>query len=134
MAEEPTLYPNREPELLDEELKEARRLGIRVVVAPSDDFDRLAALGELLIYVVLPPRTLVVCEASGFPAHHSILADGRPVLAAGEVSLSIYGGEKTVLSVNALSGHYRPDPRCLEIVRDLFEGLGFAVPDASLDT
>lgn len=129
---EPTLYPNLMPEWLAEELRAAHRIGIRIVTAPGDEFDALAVLGDPLIYVVLPPRVLVVCQNSGYPAHHSVLADGRPVLAAGEVSLAVYRGQRTVLALNAISGHYLPDDGCLVIVREVFEALGFVVPNSSL--
>lgn len=132
MGEEPTVYANQMPEELEAELREAARLGIRGIAAPSDEFDELAATGEQLIYVVLRSRKLVVCEAVGHPANHSVLAGGDPVIAAGELSLLVYHGERTVLSVNAISGHYMPGPDCLAIVCEVLQGLGFTVPETAL--
>ena len=132
MAEEPTVYANQLPEELEAEFRDAERVRIRGVAAPSDEFDKLADAGEQLIYVVLQSRVLVVCEAVGYPAHHSVLAHGDPVIAAGELSLVVYQGERTVLTATAVSGHYRPRPDCLTIVFEVLQGLGFTVPETVL--
>lgn len=134
MPEEPVLYLNLMPERLPAELRDGERLGVTMATAPGADFDALVAKGELLNYVVLQSRRLVVCEAIGYPAHHSVLAGGAPVMAAGEVSLLVYEGVRTVLDLNAVSGHYRPAPGCLAVVRELLESLGFDVPDSSLSS
>lgn len=122
------------PEELEAELRDAERYGVRRVVAPSDEFDELASRVDSLIYVVLQSRVLVVCEATGYPAHHSVLANGEPVLAAGELALVVYHGHRQVLRLDAVSGHYLPDRGCLAIAREVLETLGFTVPESALSS
>lgn len=58
---------------------------------------------------------------------HAVLADGGPVLAAGEFDAEIIGPQLFVSSLNNLSGHYRPTADSLTVARRAFETAGITV-------
>lgn len=128
MPEEPQLYENRLAELLPDEIERFEAAGLRAVRAPSDEFDALAEAGNRLIYVVLRDGTLVVCRDE-LDAHHSVIARGGFVRAAGELNLAAYGDTRLVLDLNEQSGHYLPDRTCRAVAAAVLRDLGFEVPD-----
>jgi hypothetical protein len=129
----PAEYENQLPERLVEETARFALARLSICVAPGDEFERIAELGERLIYVVRRNRELVVCE-DVLEAHHSVLAAGEPVFAAGELSLAVHGEHKIVLDLNELSGHYRPARDCRRVAAEVLSSLDFFVPDDLLDS
>lgn len=128
-------YPNLLPGDFANDLAAAVASGVQWGSAPSEDFDRLALRGDPLIYVVTQSGTLVV--ATQFVARgrivHAVLADGLPVLAAGDVSLVVLGDYKAVIRLSNRSGHYRPARSCLELAAEVFRNQGFEVPNGAID-
>ena len=55
------------------------------------------------------------------------LANGGPVLAAGEFSVEFQGSEIVVSALNDMSGHYRPGADALAIAQETFETAGILV-------
>lgn len=133
MPLEPILYVNLLPERLSDETRRFEAARLRRVTAPGDEFNLLAEAGIRLIYVVPWSRVLVVCEDE-LDAHHSVLALGAVVLAAGELSLAAYGAERIVLDLNETSGHYLPDRGCRLVAAEILRDLGFFVPDDLIDS
>lgn len=134
MFPESAVYVNRQPDRFARELAEAQSAGIEGASAGSVEFERVIALGEQLVYVVLVDGVLRICEKIVHfrQVHHSVIAVGEPVLAAGEVSVVVSEGIKYVIELNGRSGHYLPDPKCLAVARRAFEDLGFVVPDGAV--
>lgn len=81
-----------------------------------------------MIYVIVD-GILLVSKALVYPErmHHSVLAGGRPVQAAGEVDVISGEGYRLVLNLNNLSGHYQPSASCLDWAVAVFSSLGFEI-------
>lgn len=133
MPEQPQLYENQLAELLAGEIERFKAAGLRAVTAPSAEFDDLAEAGDRLIYVVLVDGTLVVCKDE-LDAHHSVIAGGGFVRAAGELDLAAYGDTRLVLDLNEQSGHYLPNRSCRAVAAAVLRDLGFVVPDDLFDS
>ncbi|MFZ1489495.1 MAG: hypothetical protein WAS51_06110 [Ilumatobacteraceae bacterium] len=125
-----TLYENGLTDSYAEEVERAHEAGVGGVLCPSDEFDRLAAEGERLVFVVTVDRMLVVAPQleRGFEIRHPVLAGGEPVLAAGELAVLDAGRVRVVLDLTNQSGHYEPGASCLAIAAEVLIGLGFEVP------
>ena len=125
------VYANRLPHLYQGEVDRAEAAGSTGVTAPGPEFEDLAASGEPLNFVVTQRMELVVAsQFSGPPAaDHAVLARGDLVLAAGEVSLAVADDFRMVIELNNRSGHYGPDAGCLAVAVEVFQALGFKVPD-----
>jgi len=133
---EPTpLLENQRPESLPTELETARRLGVQPVRVTDPRFPRYANEGELKWVVtaegelLILPHTWRTKEIS-----HAVASQGRPVLAAGQADVSVYGTTRTGLSITPHSGHYLHDAskamsaRALEIGRQAFARAGIIFP------
>lgn len=107
--------------------KAAKSVGVS---CPGDAFDLLVAEGERLVFVITIQRELIVAPQikNGFEIRHPVLAGGEDVLAAGELELVQGGGTKLVVDVTNKSGHYEPEPRCLDVAVKILEDLGYTVP------
>ncbi len=127
---EPETYTNRLPDEFADEMAAAKAAKVTAVSCPGDEFDELVAEGERLVFVVTIQRELVVAPQikNGFEIRHPVLAGGRDVLAAGEIELVHGGDAKFVLDLTNKSGHYEPDPGCLDAAVKILEDLGFTVP------
>lgn len=75
-------------------------------------------------------RELIVAPQlkNGFEIRHPVLAGGQDVLAAGELELVQGGGAKFVIDLTNKSGHYEPEPGCLDEAVRILKDLGFTVP------
>jgi hypothetical protein len=100
---------------------------VRPVECPSDDFWVLAATGDRLVYAVTTARTLVVAPQlkGGCEIRHPVLVKGEAVLAAGELEIAVAGSHRVVLELSNKSGHYQPDPACLDVAVEVLERLAF---------
>ncbi len=76
-----------------------------------------------MIFVVLTDGRLVAAprRQHGENISHAVLANGGPVLAAGEFSVEFHGSEIVVSALNDMSGHYRPGADGLAIAQETFE-------------
>jgi hypothetical protein len=123
-------YENRLKEAYADEVAAAKAAKITGVSCPGDDFDQLVAEGERLVFVVTIQRELIVAPQikNGFEIRHPVLAGGQNVLAAGELEL-VHGGDmKLVLTLTNKSGHYEPEPGCLDVAVQVLEHFGYTVP------
>ena len=103
-------------------LQAARRAGVVPVQIPSDAFDALTAEGVRMIFVLTDGR-LVAAPRQRLSEYisHTVLAEGRPILAAGEFELEFERPAIVVSALNNASGHYQPAADCLEVAREAFE-------------
>ncbi len=85
-----------------------------------------------MIYVLAGERLIVSKRhVTGEHISHAVLADGGPVQAAGEFEVSELGKVKVVMSINNMSGHYRPGRESLDAAMRAFEERGLQVlPDS----
>jgi hypothetical protein len=130
LAPDPAIYTNMLPAEFAAELADAQHVGLNPATCPSVEFDLLANTEPRLVYVVTEQRALVVAQLTfrGLDVRHSVLAGGRDVLAAGEISLvDLGGGTKQVLDLTHQSGHYQPHIDCLHVAADVLRDLGFEV-------
>ncbi len=87
-----------------------------------------------MIFVVLNNGKLVAAPRERGAAHtsHAVLANGGPVLAAGEFTVEFRGSEIMVSALNDMSGHYQPGADGLAVAQDAFEAAGISVrPEAT---
>ena len=124
----PRVFYNLHPEGLPTEQEAARRAKVMPVDVPSSAFDALATEGERMIYVVVGGRPVVsIRRAIGENITHAVLADGRPVEAAGELEVAREDDTVVVTALDNMSGHYRPDAGSLTVAKEAFEKRGVPV-------
>ena len=106
----------------------ARRVGVTAIEVPSAEFDRLAAEGEPMIYVVADNQLLVSeRQVVGVHITHAVLAEGGLVQAAGECEVVGFKCAWTIMTLNNKSGHYRPGRESLDVAMEAFEERGLRV-------
>lgn len=127
---EPVRFANRLAEDYSDELAAATAAKVAGVSCPGEAFDQLVAEGDRLVFVVTIQRELIVAPQlkNGFEIRHPVLAGGQDVIAAGEIELVQGGGAKFVIDLTNKSGHYEPEPGCLDAAVQILEDLGFTVP------
>lgn len=99
--------------------------------APLDpQLDQNPERGGFATYVIDPNEQLYLSfDHRHHHFHHSSILAGGPVLAAGD--MTIIEGQLTKVS-NA-SGHYRPPPRSLKVVRRVLERLGISTEEVEFE-
>ena len=82
-----------------------------------------------MIFVVLTEGGLVVAPRQQRLENisHAVLAERRPVLAAGEFEVEFEGRTMVVSALNNMSGHYQPAADSLEVAQEAFEAVGIYV-------
>ena len=127
---EPVRFANRLAEDYPDELAAATAARVAGVPCPGEAFDQLVAEGDRLVFVVTVQHELIVAPQlkNGFEIRHPVLAGGQDVLAAGELELVQGGGAKFVIDLTNKSGHYEPEPGCLNAAVRILKDLGFTVP------
>ena len=130
MSISPKLYENTLAGFYDEELEAAEVVGVAGVPCPGAEFNRLAAEGERLVFVVTEHRELIVALQvfNGFEIRHPVLAKGQRVLAAGEIEVLQVGAIKLVTDLTNKSGHYEPHTDSLKVAVEVLTRLGYDVP------
>jgi hypothetical protein len=124
------LFSNKMPEMLDQELATAERLGVEPTAAGSAGFDSALSMGTIK-WAVLEDGTLVVTPkfVDGVEIYHSVLSGGAPVRAAGEADVA--GSAETGyygLGIDNHSGHFLPSQESLQIGIDAFNAAGIQFP------
>ena len=130
MSNSPRLYENNLAVFYDEELEAAEMVGVAGVRCPGEEFNRLAAEGERLVFVVTEHRELIVALQvfNGFEIRHPVLANGQRVLAAGEIEILHVGAVKLVTDLTNKSGHYEPHADTLDVAVEVLTRHGYDVP------
>ena len=106
------------------ELQRAARAQVEVIAVKSaQDVARAASYNGGIIWVVRTDGQLVVARASE-AIHHSVLAGGANVAAAGEAEF-VNGVPHLI---DRRSGHYQPEAQWLELGRAAFESVGIVFP------
>ncbi|SEF35775.1 hypothetical protein SAMN05421837_108370 [Amycolatopsis pretoriensis] len=128
---------NRLPERLDDELRQARELGIEPVELGTQEFRHLIGAGDVAVKwaVLLDGRLVVIPKYVGsVELKHPVLSGGADVLDAGEAVINGAGPGTFGININLNSGHYRT-PRSgsrgqgyMKIARDAFEAFGVFFP------
>jgi hypothetical protein len=125
-------FPNLRPERLRLELEDARSVGAKSTGATGDDFRELfEAASEVWLYAISEGREIRFCAKTlkGVDIRHSVLFEGRPVQAAGEIMMAGTVDEPLVLGLNRCSGHYQPDEASLDLVIEVLASCDITVPD-----
>lgn len=121
-------YYNLDPLALEQERIAARRVGVTAIAVPGVEFDRLAADGEPMIYVVAGDQLLVSeRQVMGVHITHAVLAEGGLVQAAGEFEVVGFEGAWKIMTLNNKSGHYRPGSESVQVAIEAFELRGCEV-------
>lgn len=123
------LFYNRLPERLTAELDRTIELGIRVVRPREPGFDDVLRSGRIK-WVVTEHGQLVVV-AKWFRQEevpHTVMTEGRPVLAAGEGEVASTGVTRVGIEITTYSGHYAPRPESLRVGRAAFAQFGIRFP------
>ncbi|WP_420626347.1 hypothetical protein [Candidatus Poriferisodalis sp.] len=126
-------YYNRLHSRLPQEQEAVHRARVVPFGIPSEAFDALAAAGVRMVFVVLAGSGLVAAPRRQRGEHisHAVLADGGPVLAAGEFEVEFDGATMFISAINNMSGHFQPPADSLEVAQEAFGAAGIHVrPDA----
>ncbi len=86
-----------------------------------------------MIFVVSTDNKLVAAPRRQLDEDisHAVLANGDPVLAAGEFDVEVGGSAIVVSALNDMSGHYQPGAGGLAIAQEALEAAGIGIrPDA----
>ncbi len=119
------MFHNTLPDRLREELQVAIELGISPLRVGDPGFDRVVAAGTVKWAVTVEGELLVIPKfVQGQELAHTVLTNGGPVLAAGEVEIVRTNGQYGVLDINAHSGHYQPDRASLRLGEQAFVNRG----------
>ncbi|NJO07780.1 MAG: hypothetical protein HC876_20920 [Chloroflexaceae bacterium] len=117
---------NHLPELFDAELYIAQPYGIHPVQSDEDNdsFDAIINEGTIKWCVTLDEVLLIIPKfVSTIEIAHSVLTQGKPVLAAGEAEIIGTAGQYIGLEINNHSGHYLPDAHSIVMGRIAFANL-----------
>jgi hypothetical protein len=120
-GKKPVEFSNQLPHLLERELKEAKQLGVKPLKVGEPSFDKTID-GEKIKWAVSPDGELRVVRAvvGKVEIKHSVLFNGKPVIAAGEAEIAGKGGNYLGLRLSNDSGHYLPSADSLAIGREAF--------------
>lgn len=122
-----TGLPNLMPEMLEQELAVARSLGVSPTKVTDAGFERIAEQGPLKWAVLENGDLVVVPKFAGVEEiKHSVLSAGRPVLAAGEATVDVFGNAQSGFlkygnEINRYSGHFEPPKKSLQIGVEAFK-------------
>ncbi len=120
---------NTLPERLEAELALGRRLGVTPFRVGDAAFEEVVNSGTVKWVVTTDGELLVIPKyVRGQEIPHTVMTEGRPILAAGEADLAGTGGQYVAIELNNHSGHYLPGPERLQIGREAFERMGITAP------
>lgn len=112
-------------ENLQVELGLARSLNISPVKVSSQDFLRVAEQGPIKWAVLQNGDLVAIPKNIGLDEiKHSVLSNGKSVLAAGEATVDIFGNFKYGDEINRISGHFKPSASSLNIGISAFKNAG----------
>lgn len=124
----PRLYANLRPEALAGEMAFAGELAIPAKPGTLEFLMNIQnAEGGVVKWVVTADGTLIISakNVSGLEIPHSVLVEGRPVLAAGEATIALDAeGNAVGSSINRWSGHYQVGDEALDIGVEAFRDAG----------
>ncbi len=120
------VFENTLAEQLEDELASAKELGVRPLHVDDPGFGKVANEDGKLNWVVTEDGDLLFSPqyVKGEAIAHTVLTNGRPVVAAGEAEIEVYGNERLCTEITNTSGHYRPDVQSLKIGIHAFEVSG----------
>ncbi len=119
------VFHNTLPERLADKLDVAARLGIRPMHASDPDFIKVVVVGTAKWAVTLTGELMMIPKiVQSEELAHSVLTNGAPVLAAGEVELTGTPGAYFFFDLTNYSGHYQPDASSRKIGIQAFAAAG----------
>ena len=127
-------FSNKTPSSLEVEMAAVGETGFEPMSPKDPAFDRARETweegGDAVNYVVTEQGELKVGpqKVGDVHIHHSVLAGGEPVLAAGQVQLAA----DRVISLDNESGHYHPSAESLDVAARAWEDAGFMVSERAL--
>ena len=122
-----SIYENTHPEDMPEELAIAKSLGVKPMHVDDPGFSKVANEEDnSLKWVVTESGDLLFVPhaVGGIEISHSVLTDGRPVVAAGEAVIVVDGNERLCIEISKHSGHYLSDDNSLYIGKQAFKEFG----------
>ncbi len=114
---------------MPEELAIAKSLGVKPMHVDYPGFSKVANEEDnSLKWVVTESGDLLFVPhaVGGIEISHSVLTDGRPVVAAGEAVIVVDGNERLCIEISKHSGHYLSDDNSLYIGKQAFKEFGIA--------
>jgi hypothetical protein len=130
------LFKNQLPNRLAAELREAAAVGVRPIRVDDPGFDKVVNEDTIKFVItegnelLIVPHTVRQTEIS-----HAVLAQGRPVLAAGEAAIAGTSGKYVGMTITPYSGHYLNGASVAQSAlsesraRDAFARFGIVFPD-----
>jgi hypothetical protein len=123
------LYQNRDQHLLAREQADARADNIAPFsITDTRQLRRAADEAADLKWVLLDDGRV---RLGSTDTTHAVVADGRDVIAAGELAIAIVNRSLLALSFTNQSGHYQPPRDVIDIAAPFFEAHGIQVPHTS---
>jgi hypothetical protein len=123
------LYQNRDPHLLAREQADARADNIAPFnITDTRQLRRAADEATDLKWVILDDGRVRLGPTA---TTHAVVADGRDVVAAGEIAIAIVNRSILALSFTNQSGHYQPPRDVIDIAAPFFEAHGIQIPHTS---
>jgi hypothetical protein len=124
-SENRKILKNTLPAKLREELATARKLGVKPMNVDDPAFEEIVNEDKIKWAVTQSGELLIIPHTvSGMQIAHSVLAEGRPVLAAGEANIAVADNQCIGIGISNYSGHYLPNSSSLEIGKKSFESYG----------
>jgi hypothetical protein len=116
-------FTNLLPERLDSELKSAQKLGVKPLQVGQPGFDGMINLGTVKWAVTEDNKLFVVPSIfKNTEIFHSVLSNGKPVLAAGGADVFQDGKGGYILgSINNKTGHFKASVESIQIGIDAFK-------------
>lgn len=112
----------------------ARDLGIVPIAVSDKQFDIIISQGRVKWAINLNHDLRFVPEfAYGQEIYHTVLVQGKPVLAAGLADIVGIEGNYLLLSISNYSGHYQPKSVSLELAKVAFKQAGIDISYADLE-
>ena len=129
-------FKNQLPDSLPSELAIAKKLGVKSMTTDDPNFGTMVNEAGTIKYVVTKDGQLLTIPhtVKGVEISHAVIADGKPVLAAGQAQVASGGGMHIGMEIQPHSGHYHygntasQNAASLAIAKAAFEGYGITFP------
>jgi len=133
------LYENTLPTRLAQELSDAARWRVSPFGVGSQSFAEIVEQGEPIKWAVTQEGRLLIVPkyANGVierEVAHTVITNGKPVLAAGEATLAEANGKYILIEITNHSGHYLPSAATTRIGEAAFAENGVITNLAKIST
>ena len=119
---------------LDQELKQADRLGVKPVQIGDTQFDHIINEGTVKWILTLQNELLFIPKyVKKEEIYHSIINRGNPVFSAGEAEIVGNNGDYILLNINNYSGHYQPSAASLKLTLFVLNAQGIDISQTQIN-